>query len=276
LCMPCVTAASQHNDGTEKASTPPSQTSRKMRTRRPGQWCWLDTAIVATYGPQIGAYGVAVYVALAAHANGKTQACWPSIGRLASELKLSRPTVKRTLRKLREVGLIASDPRQDPAGDPTSNRYVLLDPSAQTSEISAPLADVSQGSRVLQTPPSDPEDPTGRVSETPKPDPTQPEERTSKPSDVRSALGREEPKDETPPWNTSAPTLPDIPADRPDDQLQQLPVDPETFVRLYRTAVERLNARGTKRDLIIVPMIHSEMLAVYEEEYAPCASGVAA
>jgi hypothetical protein len=253
----------------QSAPPVPLETPRPLRTRRPGEWFWVDTAIVATYGPQIGAYGVAVYVALASHAKGKTQDCWPSIARLASELSLSRATVKRTLRKLREVKLIATNARTDPAGDPTSNTYTLLDP---TPDKPVTLAAVPQGGRVSESPPSGPADPTGRVSQTPKPDPNppKPEERT-RASEDRSAEGKKEPKDETPNWNTPAFALPTTPTDRPDDHLKQLPVDPETFTRLYRLAEERLIVQGLSPQFRVVPRIQSEMLAIYEEEQAPSA-----
>src|SRR4029453_11278023 len=216
----------RHSGQPAPSSTPPSptaaspETPRMLRTRRPGEWFWVDTAIVATYGPQIGAYGVAAYVALATHAKGKTQDCWPSIARLARGWKLSRATVKRTLRKLREVKLIATDARTDPAGDPTSNTYTLLDP---TPEKPVSLAEPPPGGRVCEIPPSVPTDPTGRVSQTPKPDPLQPEERT-RISEDRSAGVKKEAKDETPRWDTPPVSLPSTPSDRPDNHLQHLPI----------------------------------------------------
>jgi DNA-binding XRE family transcriptional regulator len=221
-----------------------------IRTRRPGQWCWLDTAAIATYGPRIGAYGVAVYAVLAAHANGRTQACWPSINRIASLLKLSRSTVKTTLRTLRHEGLIAVDPRQDPAGDPTTNSYTLLDP---TPEIPATVAAVPQGGRSPDDPPSATTHPTGGLPATPKPDPCQQEERTSKASDDRAAHGkREEPKDETSPWNTPPVLLPETPTNRPDEVLTTHQLDAGDQAALEQAAKVILRARWGNRVPAIV------------------------
>src|SRR5215471_7709569 len=108
-----------------------TSTSPTPRVRRKGQWCWLDTSIVAAYGPQIGAYGIAVYVALATHASHDTQACWPSIQLLARETRLSRTTVKTTLRRLEALGLVHTQARRDGEGDPTSNLYTLTDPTVR-------------------------------------------------------------------------------------------------------------------------------------------------
>lgn len=155
-----------------------------MRSRRPGQYCWLDTAVIATYGPRIGAYGVAVYAVLAAHAGRQTQACWSSIGRIASALHVGRSTVKKTLRKLEAEGLIAIQARRDPQGDPTSHRYTLLDP---TPESPVPVVEVLRGGRSSNNPPSVPTQLTGRASDDHEPTGPQPTVRTSHPSDGRAA-----------------------------------------------------------------------------------------
>jgi hypothetical protein len=47
-----------------QSTTPAPDTPLPIRSRRPGQWCWLDTAVIATYGPRIGASGVAVAAVL--------------------------------------------------------------------------------------------------------------------------------------------------------------------------------------------------------------------
>lgn len=256
-----VSSATDRDAASGQSTIPASERPRPRRTRRPGQWCWLDTAIVATYGPQIGAYGIAVYAALASHANGKTQDCWPSIGRLASELKLSRATVKRTLRTLREVKLIATDARTDPAGDPMSNMYTLLDP---TPEKPVSLAAVPQGSRVPQTPPSVPTDPTGRVSQTPKPDPLQPKERTRF-SDDRSAWKRGgDTSDETSSWDKAAVIVP-VTTDRPDDVLGVQDLSAEAYATLEAEARAELIAEGAKAFCIeSKPVREAKMVTIFE------------
>jgi len=88
----------------------------------------LDNDIIDVHAKTIGALGLAIYTTLARYANRKTGQCWPSIERLARTLDLARSTVKVYLRKLEDAGLVDIQERRDPAGDPTSNCYTLLDP----------------------------------------------------------------------------------------------------------------------------------------------------
>jgi hypothetical protein len=90
--------------------------------------------IILVYGKIIGATGYAVYGYLCMRVNRRTGRCTPSIGRIADAYNLARSTVKEYLHKLRDVGLIAIEPRRAPAGDPTSNQYTLLDPSPAAVE----------------------------------------------------------------------------------------------------------------------------------------------
>jgi hypothetical protein len=262
-----------------------------IRTRRPGQWCWLDTAIVATYGPRIGAYGVAVYAVLAQHANGRTQDCWPSIGLIARQLKLGRSTVKKTLHKLEAAGLIATHARRDPAGDPTSNQYTLLDPMP---ELPATVAEVRQGGRSSDNPPPVATQPTGRSSDSHKPPSPQPAERTSKPSDDRAAQGERKPKpaphDETSSWDKRAVAL-ETPTDRPDEVLTTHHLNADDQAALEQAAKVILRARWGNRVPAIVPVVQATVLELLEglsgvweglavasvtrEESAPCAAQAA-
>jgi len=246
-------------------TTPPAP-----RTRRPGQWCWLDTSIVAAYGPRIGAYGIAVYVALATHASNDTQACWPSIQRIASLVHLSRSTVKRALRTLEAIGLVHIQARQDGEGDPTSNLYTLTDPTVQM----LPCQDSPEEGGSPQNPPPVTTEPTGGLPQTPKPDLSQPEERTTHSFTVAAKAGKpaSTPRyDEALTWNKIASLPPLDFTERPDAQLTQLSLADSALDRLHTEAVARLMARGAKRDYLIEPIIHAEMLVVYEEAWAPCA-----
>jgi hypothetical protein len=91
----------------------------------------VDNIIIDDYGEKIGAIGVAVYNVLARFADRQTGICYPSIGTIAKKLKLGRTTVKKYLRILLNHCLIAIAPRQSEEGDPTSNFYILLDPSPE-------------------------------------------------------------------------------------------------------------------------------------------------
>lgn len=73
----------------------------------------LDNDIIDVHARTIGGNGVAVYAALARHANRTTGECWPSIGKLAHLLDMARNTVKAALRKLEAVGLIAIKRRRE-------------------------------------------------------------------------------------------------------------------------------------------------------------------
>jgi DNA-binding MarR family transcriptional regulator len=141
----------------------------------------IDNDIIKIHGKVIGALGVAIYTALACYANRKTGECWPAIGRLARDLDLARSTVKVYLRKLEAVGLITITERRDTAGDPTSNRYTLLDPSpaavdkrlvarvAARAEEDVPSPLAPEGGRPPADPPPAACRPTGGPSADPKP-----------------------------------------------------------------------------------------------------------
>jgi hypothetical protein len=91
----------------------------------------VDNIIVDEYGEKIGAIGVAIYNVLARHADRQTGICFPSIRTIAKKLALGRTTVKKYLRILLNHCLIAISSRLSDEGDPTSNLYMLLDPSPE-------------------------------------------------------------------------------------------------------------------------------------------------
>lgn len=66
-----------------------------------------------------------VYMYLKDHADSQGQ-CWPGIKTIASDLGLSRSTVKRALNDLCREGLIAKKPRWRENGSLSSNLYRLL------------------------------------------------------------------------------------------------------------------------------------------------------
>lgn len=66
-----------------------------------------------------------VYMYLKDHADSQGQ-CWPGIKTIASDLGLSRSTVKRALDDLCREGLIAKKPRWRENGSLSSNLYRLL------------------------------------------------------------------------------------------------------------------------------------------------------
>ena len=66
----------------------------------------------------------AVYMYLKDRA-GRGADCWPAVKTIASDLQLSRSTVKRALHDLVETGLIEKESRYRENGSNTSNRLIL-------------------------------------------------------------------------------------------------------------------------------------------------------
>ncbi len=66
----------------------------------------------------------AVYIYLHDRA-GKGSDCWPAIKTIASDLQLSRSTVKRALHDLVKAELIEKESRYRENGSNTSNRLIL-------------------------------------------------------------------------------------------------------------------------------------------------------
>ena len=91
----------------------------------------IDNILIDEYGEKIGAIGIAIYNVLARYADRLTGICYPCIGTIAKKLKLGRTTVKKYLRILLNHCLIAISSRLSEDGDPTSNSYMLLDPSPE-------------------------------------------------------------------------------------------------------------------------------------------------
>jgi biotin operon repressor len=69
-----------------------------------------------------------VYVMLCMYADNKTKSSYPSAERLAKLCHCSERSVRNSLKRLKEVGLIRIEIRHDARGFRTSNRYFLLEP----------------------------------------------------------------------------------------------------------------------------------------------------
>lgn len=57
--------------------------------------------------------------------SGKGQDCWPAVKTIASDLDLSRSTIKRALHDLTKAGLVEKEARYRENGSHTSNRLIL-------------------------------------------------------------------------------------------------------------------------------------------------------
>ena len=98
----------------------------QVRDQRGGNWFWMHNEILDRYGAELGPIGIAVYAALARHANNGTGECYPSRKALAKAIGASVPSVDRALARLRDLGLVSWEQRRTVDGDLTSNAYTLL------------------------------------------------------------------------------------------------------------------------------------------------------
>ena len=67
---------------------------------------------------------VTVYMYLKERSDGHGK-CWPGIKTIASDLELSRSTVKRALNELVASGYLIKEKRYRPNGSSTSNLYTI-------------------------------------------------------------------------------------------------------------------------------------------------------
>ena len=90
-----------------------------------GGWFWLDNQLFDRFGPRLGAYGLAVYAALARCANRQRE-CHPSHQRIADAIGCSRRQVIREVAHLESLGLVEKLARTTAQGDAGANGYRLL------------------------------------------------------------------------------------------------------------------------------------------------------
>lgn len=93
-----------------------------VRDNRGGNWFWIHNVVVTDYGKHLGPHGLAIYAALACHAD-KEQQTWVSQKALAEEVGSSRAQVQRELAKLKQLGLVEVEEKTNEHGQ-TSNIYV--------------------------------------------------------------------------------------------------------------------------------------------------------
>ncbi len=93
-----------------------------VRDRRPG-YLRVYNDLYDNYGPQLGPYGISVYVALCRYSNQDSE-CWPSFATIAKGTGMSRRQVIREVAKLERLHIIAVDrtPRKP-------STFILLDTS---------------------------------------------------------------------------------------------------------------------------------------------------
>jgi hypothetical protein len=120
----------------------------------------IDNTLIDSYGPIIGAYGIAAYCILVRFARPDGTDSYPSYQTIANLMNTSRSTAKRAISKLVGLGLVEKEDRKI-KGEPVSNMYTLLDIKKLETE--------QEVGRVPQTLPRVPQTP-GRVPQTPDQD----------------------------------------------------------------------------------------------------------
>lgn len=87
---------------------------------------------------EVGGFELSVYCAIARHADTDGMA-HPSRARIAKLAGVNIKTVDRAVQKLCDVGAIEKRARKDPAGDPTSNMYLVHElPTGVATETGLP------------------------------------------------------------------------------------------------------------------------------------------
>lgn len=76
------------------------------------------------YSMDLSHRAISVYIYLSDRAN-KNKECWPSIGTISKELKLSQSTVRRALKDLRDNDLVTTTQRYREKGGKSSLLYKL-------------------------------------------------------------------------------------------------------------------------------------------------------
>ena len=97
----------------------------KIRDKRQDSRFYIDNEFIDGYAKVIGWPGVVVYCALARHS--KDERCFPSIEHLAIELGVSKATIKRGVKGLRDFNIVMVEMRTRTNQGRGSNVYYLLD-----------------------------------------------------------------------------------------------------------------------------------------------------
>ena len=117
-------------------------------------WLWIDNEVVDQFGPQIGAYGLAVYAVLARFADNRTRVAFPAMPTIAALLNVSKNTILTAIKSLEctEPPLLTVTV----GGGRNANTYTLNDlaphkqPPSPTSQEA--IADHTNGSRAPREP----------------------------------------------------------------------------------------------------------------------------
>ena len=84
----------------------------EIRHIRNGDWFWINKKVLQLFSRSLKSSGLAVYNVLASFANSKSQACFPTQKTIAELIGMSKRTVIRRIKELRELGLLAVEKRR--------------------------------------------------------------------------------------------------------------------------------------------------------------------
>lgn len=104
----------------------------------------IQNEVLDKYGATIGPLGIAVYNALCRFAS-RDGTAFPSLHKLAEITGMSRPSVTKYLRVLKDCGLIDIESRTTDAGDSDSNWYTIKDCVGVGNDVAYVVNDVTNG-----------------------------------------------------------------------------------------------------------------------------------
>lgn len=99
----------------------------EIRSTKKGNWYWIDKKILHQYGKRLKPAGIAVYNALASFVNSETQTCFPTQKTMAELIGVSRRTIIRKTKLLKEPVLIIVEKKRGRC------YYQLLEPKAKVT-----------------------------------------------------------------------------------------------------------------------------------------------
>jgi len=78
----------------------------EIRSLGDRNWYWVSKPVLNQYGRILRSSGIGVYNVLASYANSKSQTCFPTQQVMAERIGLSRRTVNRKVRILKDLKLV--------------------------------------------------------------------------------------------------------------------------------------------------------------------------
>lgn len=98
----------------------------KVRDKRNKGWFFIDNEYLNGYAKILGPVATSIYLSLCRHSDNN-QECFPSMKLIAEELGVSKITIKRHIKKLKEYNIISIKQEKDTNGKFLNNLYILMD-----------------------------------------------------------------------------------------------------------------------------------------------------